>query len=64
MLFLAAQATAESKSARPIQKAIRAKGFSIRQALVILARKLLRVDYSIWKTQQPFDPRRKLPAAA
>ena len=64
LLFLAAQAAAKSKAARPVYEAIRAKGFSTTQALVILARKLLRVAYSIWKTGQPFDPQRILPPAA
>jgi transposase len=61
LLFLAAQAAAKSKALRPVYEAIRAKGFSTTQALVILARKLLRVAYSIWKTGQPFDSRRLLP---
>jgi transposase len=63
LLFLAAQAAAKSKAARPVYEAIRAKGFSTTQALVILARKLLRVAYSIWKTGQPFELKRLLPAA-
>lgn len=61
LLFLAAQAAAKSKAARPVYEAIRAKGFSTTQALVILARKLLRVAYSIWKTGQPFDLHRLMP---
>ena len=64
LLFLAAQAAAKSKAARPVYEAIRAKGFSTTQALVILARKLLRVAYSIWKTGQSFELGRLLPAAA
>lgn len=64
LLFLAAQAAAKSKAARPVYEAIRAKGFSTTQALVILARNLLRVAYLIWKTGQPFDPQRILPPAA
>lgn len=64
LLYLAAQAAAKSKAGRPLYQSILAKGFSTTQALVILARKLLRVAYSIWKTGQPFDITRLIPASA
>jgi transposase len=63
LIFLAAQAAARSKVLRPLYEAIRARGFSTTQALVILARKLLRVAFSIYKTGQSFDASRLLPRA-
>lgn len=61
LLFLAALSASKSKAIRPLYEAIRARGFSTTAAHVILARKLLRVAYAVWKTGQPFDVSRLLP---
>lgn len=63
LLFLVAQAAGRSRALKPIYQAIRAKGFSTTAALVILARKLLRVAFSVWKTGQPYEVDRLLPSA-
>lgn len=60
LIYLAAQAAARSKALKPLYEAIRAKGFSTTQALVILARKLLRVAFAVCKSGQPFDVSRLL----
>ncbi len=55
-LYLAAFAASHSKALGPLYRSIKAKGFKPTQALVILARKLLRVAWAVWKTRKPFDP--------
>lgn len=55
-MYLAALAAARSKALGPLYQSIKAKGFKPTQALVILARKLLRVAWAIWKSGRPFDP--------
>jgi transposase len=57
-LYLSAFAASHSKALGPMYKAIKAKGFKPTQALVILARKLLRVAWAVWRSGQPFDPSR------
>ena len=54
-LYLAAFAASHSKVFGPTYKALRAKGFATTEALVILARKLLRVAFAVWKSGQAFD---------
>lgn len=55
-LYLAAFSAAHSKALGPLYRSIKAKGFKPTQALVILARKLLRVALAVWRTGKPFDP--------
>jgi transposase len=57
-LYLAALAATRSKALGPTYRAIRAKGFKSTPAVVILARKLLRVAWAVWKSGQPFDAAR------
>lgn len=55
MMWLAAFAASHSKVYGPVYRAIKSRGFSGTAALVILARKLLRVAWAVWRTDQPFD---------
>lgn len=55
-LYLAAFSAAHSKALGPLYRSIKAKGFKPTQALVILARKLLRVAWAVWHSGKPFDP--------
>ncbi|WP_088280840.1 IS110 family transposase [Ideonella sp. A 288] len=55
-LYLAAFAASHSKALGPLYRSIKAKGFKPTQALVILARKLLRIAWAVWKSAKPFDP--------
>jgi transposase len=57
-LYLAALAATRSKALGPTYRAIRAKGFKSTPAVVILARKLLRIVWAVWKSGQPFDAAR------
>jgi transposase len=54
-LYLAAFAASHSKALGPLYRSIKAKGFKPTQALVILARKLLRVAWAVWKSGKPFE---------
>ena len=55
-MYLAAFAASHSKALKPLYAHIRAKGFSTKESMVILARKLLRVAFAIWKGQAAFNP--------
>lgn len=57
-MYLAAFSAARSKTWGPLYRSIKARGFKPTQALVILARKLLRVACAVWRTDMPFDPAR------
>jgi transposase len=59
-MYLAAFSAARSKALGPMYRAIKARGFKPTEALVILARKLLRVAWAVWKSGKPFDPTRFL----
>ena len=57
-LFLAAFAAAHSKALGPLYRAIKDKGFKTTEALIILARTLLRIAWAVWRSRTPFDPLR------
>jgi len=61
-MYLAAFSASRSKALKPLYAAIKARGFKPTQALVILARKLLRVAWAVWRSGKPFDPARLDPA--
>lgn len=56
LLWLAAFSASHSKVFTPLYQSLKSRGFSGTEALVILARKLLRVAWAVWRTGQPFDP--------
>lgn len=60
-LYLVAFAASHSKALKPLYESIKAKGFAPTQALVILARKLLRVAWAVWRSAAPFDASRLAP---
>jgi transposase len=57
-MFMAAMSASHSKVFKPLYSQLRARGFKTTEALVILARKLLRIAYAVWKTRKPFEPER------
>jgi transposase len=59
-MYLAGFAASHSKDLKPLYQAIRAKGLSTTEALVILGRKLLRVAFAVWNGNEDFDPARLL----
>jgi transposase len=54
-LYLSAFSAGRSRQLRELYHSIKARGFKPTQALVILARKLLRIAWAIWNTEKPFD---------
>lgn len=57
-LFMAAFSASRSLAFKTCYQALKARGLATTEALVILARKLLRIAFAVWKTQTAFDPRR------
>lgn len=58
LLFNCARSAARTKLWQPYYQAQRAKGLSTTAATVILARKMLRVAFAVYRHNQPFDPDR------
>lgn len=56
LIYLAAQSAAKTKTFKPLYVALRAKGFATTEAIVIIARKLLRIAFAVWISNQPFNP--------
>jgi transposase len=56
LAYMAAFAACRTKVFKPVYQAIRARGFSSTEAFVILARKILRIAWAVWKSGLPFDP--------
>ena len=58
LIYLAAQSAAKTKTFKPMYTALRAKGWASTQAIVIIARKLLRIAFAVWTSGLPFDPKK------
>lgn len=58
LAYNAASAASRSEVFKPLYQALRAKGWATTQALNIIARKLLRIAFGVWKSRKPFDPTR------
>lgn len=56
LIYLAAQSAVKTKVFKPIYLALRAKGFATTEAIVIVARRLLRIAFAVWTSNKPFDP--------
>ena len=56
LLFNCARSAAQTKLWRPYYEAQRAKGLSSTAATVVLARKMLRVAFAVYRHRQPFNP--------
>lgn len=56
LIYLAAQSAVKTKTFKPLYLALRAKGFATTEAIVIIARKLLRIAFAVWTSNKPFDP--------
>lgn len=62
LLFMAAMSASRNTQWRAYYQAQRAKGLSATAAFIIVARKLARIAFSLYKSGQPYDPKR-IPAA-
>lgn len=57
-MYLAAMSACHTKTFEGTYKALRQRGLKTTEALVVLARKLLRIAFAVWRTGKPFDPQR------
>ncbi|WP_287956067.1 transposase, partial [Achromobacter sp.] len=55
LAYNAATAAARSTTFKPMYQALLAKGWATTQALNIIARKLLRIAFGVWKSRKPFE---------
>ncbi len=62
-MFLAAMSACHTKTFEGSYKALRQRGLKTTEALVVLARKLLRIAYAVWRSGKPFEPHRLTPVA-
>lgn len=62
-MYLAAMSACHTKTFEGTYKALRLRGLKTTEALVVLARKLLRIAFAVWRSGQPFDPTRFAAAA-
>lgn len=58
LIYLAAQSATKTKLFKPLYTALLEKGFATTEAIVIIARKLLRIAFAVWTSNKPFDPSR------
>lgn len=58
LIYLAAQSACKTKLFAPIYRALLGKGFSTTEAILIIARKLLRIAFALWTTGTSFDPQK------
>jgi transposase len=57
-IWLMGFAGAHTKLYKPIYEALLARGFKFTEAATILGRRILRIAWSIWRTDRPFDAAR------
>ncbi len=57
-MFMAAMSACHTKTFKAIYQALRARGLQTTEALVVLARKLLRIAFAVWRSGKPFEPQR------
>lgn len=62
-LYNAGMAAAHSKLFKPLYEALRARGLRSTEAIVILARKIARIAFALYRSQSTFDPAKHLQAA-
>jgi len=63
LLYNAGMSASNSKLFRPLYAQLRARGLASTEAIVILARKLARIAFAIYKSGQTFNAQKHLPTA-
>lgn len=63
-MWLAGFAATRSTALKPLYASLRARGLATTEAIVVLARKLLRVAFAVWRGTESFDAKRIGPAIA
>lgn len=61
-MYMAAMSACHTSTFKGTYEALRARGLKTTEALVVLARKLLRIAFAVWRSGRPFDPQRFAPA--
>ncbi len=56
LIYMAGQSASKSILFKPMYQALLARGFATTEAILILARKLLRIAFAVWTSGKPFDP--------
>jgi transposase len=66
LLHLAAMSASKTRLWKPAYQALRARGLHTTEAFVVIARRIARIAFAMFRSGQPFDPARlvKTPAAA
>ena len=64
LLYNAASSAARTVHFKDYYAMLRVRGLASTAALVVIARKLLRIAYGVWRTGQAFDPGKLRPAIA
>lgn len=54
-LYMMAFSGSRTAMFKPYYQALRARGLSSTEAFVILARRILRIAFAVWRTRQPFN---------
>ena len=62
LLFMAAMAASKTRLWNPAYRALRQRGLASTEAFVILARRIARIAFAIFRSGQPFDPTRLVTA--
>jgi len=63
LLYNAGMAAAHSKLFNPLYLRLRARGLQSTEAIVIIARKLARIAFALYRTQESFDPAKHVQSA-
>ena len=63
LLYNAAMSAVRTKTFKPIYERLRARGLQSTEAIVILARKLARIAFALYKSGEVFDPQKHLKTA-
>lgn len=63
LLYNAAMSAAKSKVFRPVYARLRERGLQSTESIVILARKLARIAFALYKSGEMFDPQKHLKTA-
>lgn len=56
LIYLAAQSAARTRTFKPRYAELLAKGFATTEAVIIIARKLLRIAFAVWRSGNAFNP--------
>ena len=62
LLFMGAMSAVKTPLYKPLYRALRDRGLHTTQALVVVARRIARIAFAMFRTGELFDPQRLLPA--